>query len=477
MGDTNIKNNVDTNLTTLKIVIGSEYSDNMLIGESDESQKYIPLKIVKSKRSKLNASLSVPSHIHEYSLCIEYAKKWFMDKFPKDYFKSIYIDGEHALSEYRKYTREQFIKRDKPSLAIVAQEDYSFDNENLDLVMNNVDMFVGRSNAIEPFFRDRKKELFLKMLMKVILINFTFKIRVNTKAKQLDLYRYLITSFSAGTTRGYYMDMDYHIPRTLMVQLAKDSGFTVINDEIQDSISFVSYLNSNSVLPFLYKLRCETGNNEFFIRVPNLYIHHRIAEDLDIDEGERQGQINSNYSVELHCAIRFPCPFFYAYYTEHIQNNIVLVNDDGTETSYASNFSFMPRTNSKGWFQYITTEYEENDLTKPLTIDFNSLFTNTIEGNKSEDSDILKLIKYTQAMKINPSIFMEIKIFNDRKEQAYTLDWDTLILTSKSLMVSPKSYIAIYIDNKYFNEQLINMKEYKKGRMSLDGTQGHNPSY
>lgn len=466
----------DEKVIEMKIEIAEDNHTKNIEGTgiSKEYGRYIPLKIVHVKNNKLNSSLCVPSHMHEYSMCIEYAKKWVLDKFPKDFFKSIYIDGEHALSEYRKYTREQFIKRQKPSLAIVAQEDYTFDNENINLILNNPDMYINRSGAVTPFFSDKRKNLYLKMMMKIILINFNFRIRVNTRSKQLDLYRYIMTAFNVGTTHGYYMTMDYHVPIELMLQLAKDAGFTVHDKIIEDSLGFVSYLNSNSLIPFLYKLRCSTGNNEFFVRVPNLYVHHRVPNDLEIDEGERQGHISSNYTLEFHATLRFPCPFFYAYYTETEQEKVVFITDDG-EMSYASNFNYMPQINSKGWYQYITTEYDEEDITKPLVIDFNELFANG-DKESQQDTDMSKLIKYTKSLKINPGVFMEIKVFNDRKEIPYILDWDTLKMTLKQLVTSPKTFISIYVDNKYFNEQLININEYTKSRMSKDGNGGSNSS-
>ena len=54
-------------------------------------------------RPKLYRNLVLPSYVHGYSLAIEYMKKWFVDKFPKDYFKVIHINGKHVLDDWRDF--------------------------------------------------------------------------------------------------------------------------------------------------------------------------------------------------------------------------------------------------------------------------------------------------------------------------------------------------------------------------------------
>ena len=414
-----------------------------------------PITISKLTKKKLNFNLCVPSHIHAYSICVEYAKNWFLSKFNDDYFKTIYIDGEHILSEYFKYDRELSVKREKPELAIMHQEDYNFNNDHIDTTVHTIETSIVRSNMVSPFFKDKTNDLYIKMLMKLMLVNFTFKIKVNTKAKQLDLKNWLAMAFGLGITKGQEIDIDYHIPNDIIIQLAKDAGFKVIDNKVVNIMQFLNYLNSNSVLPFMYKFRCINGKNEFFIKVPGLYIHHRMSPDISLDDGERQGHISSNYIIEFEVSIRFPEPQFFSLYSKKIKESISYVEDDQLIT-YASGFNIVPPVNERGWNQFMTTDIIEEDRNKKLSVDFKELF--------EENSDIRKVINHVIDLKISPAIFMDIKLYNNNKEVSYNIDWCTLIMESKEILPHVKSHISIYLDTKFFNEHLIVMDKLNKTR-------------
>ena len=205
----------------------------------------------------------------------------------------------------------------------------------------------------------------------------------------------------------------------------------------------------------MYKLRCVNGRNEFFVKVPNLYVHHRMSPDISLDDGERQGHISSNYIIEFEVSIRFPEPQFFIYYSQYIKETVSYIEDDQL-ISYASNFGCVPAVNNNGWNQYMSTDVIEEDRSKPLTLDFKELF--------DEGSDINKVLKHTLDLHICPAIFMDIHIYNDRKEVPYNMDWNTLVLTSKENLTDVKSFVSIYLDTDYFNEQLICLNKMKESR-------------
>ena len=61
----------------------------------------ISIEELQEKHSKvLYRSICVPSTVQAYSLCIEYMKRWFLSKFPKDTFKSIYVDGKNIYDDF-----------------------------------------------------------------------------------------------------------------------------------------------------------------------------------------------------------------------------------------------------------------------------------------------------------------------------------------------------------------------------------------
>ena len=276
--------------------------------ELSDNNKFKPLKFGRVQKIKLLSSLCTPSYVHAYSLCIGYMKKWFLDHFPENYFKTIYIEGKHVIDEYKKYNNKELVKRAKPALAIVPNPDLQFDNENLNWKFGDINMNSRITNNRDVFFSDRERNIYIGCINELMLINFNYKMKVNTKAKQIDLFKFLQFNVGdRGTTSGRYVDMDFHLPYDLMIQLAKDAGFQVMKDgSIPKIIEFLNYLNTHSTCPIICKLRNINGKNEFFVRQVN-YIHIREPEEISVDDGERQGFVSSNYVLEYAVELVYLC--------------------------------------------------------------------------------------------------------------------------------------------------------------------------
>jgi len=410
--------------------------------------------IEKMVGEKLFTNLCIPSTIHSYSLCIEYIKKWFLEKFDSTYFKSIHVDGKHIFDDYRRFNKTEMLKRQKPALAIVPTIDNDFDREKVDLSVFGLDMFIQRSGYDNAFFKDKSKKVYLGIIMEAISMNYTFRVKVSTRSQAIDLLKFMRMAFRIGVTQGKDIDMDFHIPYDLMIRLAGDSGFIVDKDNtIVDIVGFLCYLNKNSQIPFLYKMRNINGNNEFFIRIKDLYVHISTP-DINSDDGEREGVLMTNFIIEMQSTVRFPCPKFYTYFSHKEHEELKYKNDDGSINSYLINLANIPDVNSKGWNQFMSTECEENDLSTILEIHFEDLI-----------GDLRDIIEYTKSLYLSPSLFMDIKLFNDNIEKDISIDWENMLLKTKKLMTNTISHISIYVDTEYMNDQLINMKKYNESRL------------
>lgn len=436
----------DPKYEELQIIRTNEYT--RLEGEFEDGD------ISNVYEKKLYSSLCLPSAIHSYSLCVEYIRGWFLSKFEKDYFKTIHIDGKHVFEDWRKFNSGQLLKRLKPSLSINPQLDFDFDNDRIDASIYGIDTYLRRSRYSQSFFNDRVNNLKLSLSMSLILMNFTFRIRVTTRAQQVDLYHLMKIAFRIGFTHTHELDMEWHIPYKLMTQVAEDSKFRVENGLIVDIEDFVKYLNKNSVLPIVYKYRNINGNCEFFLRVEELPVHI-ATPSISADDGEREGQTVNNFIIEMPIAVRFPQPHFYAYHSYNHHDEINFTNKDGTITGYTLQLGSIPEANAQGWDQFLTTGYLEENVSKPLEIDFKELL---------KDSELLNIIMKSNELRISPRVFLDIKIFNNFEEKAYSMDWDRVTLKTTEMMTDHYSYIIIYANKQYINEQLINIKKYDKNR-------------
>ena len=405
----------------------------------------------------LNSDISVPSTVHGYSIGIEYMKKWFLDKFDKDYFKTIFIDGKSVFDDYRRLSRKELLIIEKPALSIVSKLDPDYDRETVDMYPGGLKNFARRTCTYDKgFFRDYDNNTYLGMHLRLMKINFNFRVRVKTRAQQIDLMEFMRIAFKIGLSHKERVDVDFHVPKEIIICLAKDAGFEVDgNGKVKDIVGFLKYLNAHSGLPFMYKLRTINGNNEFFIKAPQLVMQINTSNKLSIDEGERQGQLDNNFHVEMDCELRIPVPQFYAYYTDH---TIELEKKLKRELLGLYNLSDVyqtPEVNDQKWELLIKTDWVNDDYYLD-TIEFEELL---------QRDDIQTILKHTKNTGLSPAIFMDIHLYNVFKEIPIEIDWDNYTIIVKKVLRDKESRIAIYADRGYINEQLIVLKDMYDSRV------------
>ena len=209
----------------------------------------------------------------------------------------------------------------------------------------------------------------------------------------------------------------------------------------------------------MYKRRNGVGHLEYFLKVPKLYVHFRIS-DIQIDEGERQGHIMNNFSLQFDVDVHFPCPKFFVYFFFE-DKEFLQTSPEESDVITLEDFPVLsiPKTNDKGWNQFITTEYIDDqdnfDNKVPLTISFIELI-----------GDIRKVIDYTKSIYLSPGLFVDIKLFNNGKEIPLKVDWNTYEIKTNTIMDNIKSHLVLYVDNKYLNETIMKLREDKKNRVT-----------
>lgn len=410
----------------------------------------------------LYRSICVPSTVQSYSLCIEYMKNWFLSKFDKDTFKSIYVDGKNIYDDFRSLSKLELIKRQKPSLAIIPSITWDFNNDNVDSYPYGLELYAQMGKFRESFFRSYENNSFLGIGMRTLFMPFTFKVRVETRAQQLDLYEYIKMACRVGFTNGENVDLDFHIPYPLMIQLARDNGFEVEQvkeknrEVIKDIPKFLRWLNMHSALPFLYKFRTLNGNNEFFLRLRKMYVHIRPT-DLSADDGEREGQMTNNFSIELNAECRFPAPKMYAYYSngEHRLKEIYSAwyqPHGPISTCYTFKATPIPEENEYGWPLFMSTTYEDEaeNIGKPFNIELREL----LEG------DIGECIVDCLQKAISPGIFLDLKFYNRGEYIHGHMDWESLTFKSDTLEMSRGTFIGVYVDNDFVSDFILKKSGY-----------------
>ena len=440
------------------------------MGKYDNLVPVDRLRLIKKENRKLISTVLVPSASHSYALEVEYIQKWFLSKFSKDYFKTVYIEGKNIFDESRKFTIDKTARRQNPAVAIIPTIDFSFDRDKLDLALGGLELYEEKSTFDTCFFRDYENKLFIKEIDQLNQLTFTIRVYVDTRAKQLNLWHYMKLAFRVGATQGEYIDMDFSLPEELILQLAIDTNFEVDmeNRKVKNPVAFLNYLNKNSLLPILYKLRCENGRDEFFIRAQSEYVHIAIPDYLSVDDGERVGHTYENFPIEMTLTLRFPTPQSYVYMSKSPQtiiDGVRMETSDDIVGLYSIKFIDIPKVNERKWGLYIQTEYLEDKESDTIEMDFNDLIGNELK----------EVIEYTKEQFLSPKIFIDIKLFDvEGKLIPYNIDWDTLLVTTEPDETERKYQkiaIGVYVDNKYLNETVVTMNNSSNQRFNRSKTQ------
>ena len=431
---------------------------------------------------RLYKTMEVPSYVHGYSLAIEYMRDWFLQKFPKDkstpsgtMFKTVYINGSHVLDNWKNWNNYN-IRKEKPMVAIVPTLSPEYDRENVDMYMGDAGIMLRTSRIEDSFIKDYKNKIFLYVRLREMEMNFTFRIRVNSRAEQLDLMNRMELWFRVGTTQQDNMSADFHIPYNMMLQIARDASFDVDeeNKVIKDIPEFVNYLNLHSSAPIIFKLRTINQKPEFFVRARNLYTHLAVRDKIQIDDGERNGKLDTNYHLEMNVQLHMPIPHFYAYMNQVPTSQSVMVTESKPDLGIytINNYNIDPE-NSLGWPYITITSYAANKGDR--YIDLSPIFD-------SERWPVAIVLKDDLKMHISPEGFLVVRVYHNQdfknmvgREALYHMDYKNLrIVLDETIMEQEAIYdIIIYADMQYVNTRLSTIEQYGKRVTTeqLSGTQ------
>lgn len=417
---------------------------------------------------KLYADLYIPSYVNGYSIAMEYMRNWFISKFPKDFFRTIHIVGKHVFDDFRRFEKGDYIKREKPALSIGSSIQYDTEFENIDIHLLGIDRYMMKTRYQRSFFKDPINKRYLGMQQEVMQVNFNLRCRLNTRAEQMDIYKRMQLAFRIGCTETVDTDMDFHVPYELMKDMAKDSGFCVIDEAIKEPYEFLKYLNTHSQIPFLYKIRYINGKYEYFIRMNDIPLYLDMRNKPDPDDGEQEGQTSTNFSIDWQVSMKLLVPKFYAYYAEAKCTNTIHVNDTGINI-YSMRIFDIPEVNNRGWIQYGTSNYikdEGEEYVKEMDID--ALFKAPIDHKVGISLD--DLIEDSLQNGVSPSSFIDIGVYtNDMMANngkiPVRIDWKNRKIILPDKVSDNYFYLAIYTDRLYVNEKIIDINSVYKNRV------------
>lgn len=418
------------------------------------------------KIKNLHASLALPSYVHGYSIAIQYMHNWFKSKFPNDFFRGgIYIDGKNVLDDYKRlndYAMKNIVKGQNPRARIAPVVQYDYDREGLDVYLGSPNVYLRRSKFQDSFFKDPERDLFLGFVPRGLRMDFGFKVRLNSRSEQLDTYNMMELYFRNGSTQSEYISVDFHVPKHIMLHIAKKAAFEIKNGEVVDVLDFIKYLNAHSSLPFLFKLRSINHQPEYFIRVNNVYTHIAVRDKLQLDDGERDGKLDFNFHVEMAATLDIPIPHYYAFYSaEEVTSELTVKENADCVAVYSINIFDIPEEDEHGWQNISETSYQADQ--GDTEIDLSSIFRG--------DNLLARAINHELTAGISPFKFCNIKIYRENdvaRDVDFSFDWETKVAKFDTYEDEGMLDIVIYCDMEYVNNLNIEMGKYNENRVSKD---------
>ena len=421
-------------------------------------------------RPKMYRQLSLPSYVHGYSLAIQYMRDWFLSKFPKEYFKTVYINGKHVLSDWKQFNNYN-IKREKPMLSIVPTVDYDYDRENIDMYQGDETMFLRTSDYEQSFLKDYQNKQYLYCRMKALKMNFAFRVRFNSRAEQLDAYNRMELWFRIGSTQHSRCSIDFHIPDDCITTIAKAVGFELVKDvqsgkmciQKKDVCDLTNYLNAHSDLPIIYKIRGINQQPGYFMRIDDLYTHISCVNKLQLNDGDQVGKLYDNFDIEMEAVLTIPIPQFFVLFEEQFKDNTLTVHEPTPDTVnlYTINPYQIQPTNEKGWMQFALTSYmtDKNEC----SIDVSSILNGG--GN------ITRVIDFSIKNGLDPRMFIDTKVYLSAAEDGPRVVPIHVDYGKKIIYIDNPSReermlnLVFYADMNYVNDTIITINGLKDSRI------------
>lgn len=408
---------------------------------------YREIRVEDVKREmQLNKNITVAPLHQSYALCIEYMRHWFLQKFKDDFFSWIHTDGSHVFGEMVKLDKKNIMTHtadDKASLTIIPTIDDDYNRDRLDQNLFGIDQFINTTKIDKAFFQDPINQRYILMKMDMMLLNFTYRIRVPSRAMQLDIQKYMKLAFRTNLSESNDVDLDYVLPYPMMLFIARDLGFEVKDDRIVEPIKFLTYLNSRSYIPITYKRSNVNAREEYFVRVDHIPVR-LLIKDVTKDDGNKYGHISDDFGIEMQVEVRFPSMQLYVYFTKEELTKVTfgeeVYNIDNTLMMSLHYYDDPPVINTRGWKLTINAQWEEE---KPGSID--------IDLNELFDGELSQISNYLVSKFISPSVFIDVQLYSGGMKLDTDINWDDMTLHADNPTDKLISTIAIYIDLEYLN--------------------------
>ena len=383
---------------------------------------------------------------HTYGNALAYMQNWVLNIFPEDMFKTIHVNSKIAHRQIRS-TPHEYIKKSKPMIIFRPRIPSHGEDKFLKgtpLIERQTDIYStwGATN-LQPFFHDTKNQLSIKYQMNRTVMYMDVVVVLSTLMQQLDYYHYIENAVRIEKPFNLQTCFESYIPQD-MLKIIGDCCGIPLYDENGSTKEFLEYMNQNSIYPITYKLQGSTRTREFYRYYP-VTIDTMIT-DLDKDDGERVGNVMSQYQISFTVKMEFNSTGFYYIFGDKLYD-IKLPKMESIDSDiipvYTDVYALEDLNLRQGWSLYNRASCRLEDSEDVINID------------QMLNLSIREALKYHRDNGLPICDFIDLKLRKQGKPiylgKDYEIDWNTLDIKFKNQDTFHTYSIILCLNIEYIN--------------------------
>lgn len=412
----------------------------------------------------IDYSMAAPSMAHVYGNVTSFVTEYIKQLFPENQFRTVYINTTIAYRNFAKFninTNREFFKKRKPMLIVKPRLEIDTSDAFLDgtlFTTRITDMVDPREwGNLQDFILDKKNALYIKFLMNRLIMYYDVSLVYETQMRQINHLHYLKNRVRQNAPFNVSTNLESMIGRDMIILLTKLAGIECVNGDEMDVPKIMDYLNRHAVYPVTYKMKDSVGREEFFRYHPaNIEL---TFSNLDIDGGDKTGQITDNFFLNFTVRAEFSTAGMYYLFSgkKAIEDKY---KDFGPDSGSSASGVIVPMFTSKGifdayvpdgWNVYMcpTFHIDPSDP-KPYILDVeNNIFNESLKA----------CAEYHRKFNIPMSTFIDLKaIKNNRvmslERKEYEILWESNPLSIKVYNWNPAATyrLLVSVNTIYINE-------------------------
>lgn len=350
-------------------------------------------------KDKLSYVICQTSTAHTFGNVTACVQNWLIDLFPDNLFKTLHVHSKIAHKQLRS-TPKEFLKKLKPMFVMRPRIEWNSDDvflANTLVTTRTTDLYHSYAGTnLQEFIYDRENEVNIKYQLNRHVINFDVILIFSTMMQQINYANYFLNAVRQNRPFNIETCLESYIPQEMMELIADCSGVPL--EDAGGSVKpFLDYVNGKSLYPITYKLQGSTGKHEFYRYYP-VKIDTMITNFDASSEGERSGQVTSNYQISFSVRCEFNSTGFYYIFSDKVDKlKPISIDDNGTLVPIFTDVFREEDLNLKhGWSLYTspTCRLEDN---KEDEIEFSKILNNsirlTIEHHRKNGSPVDEFIE------------------------------------------------------------------------------------